>query len=54
MIPKPDGGERPLGIPTIRDRVVQQAAKLVVEPISEADFEPNAYGTGPSEGRWTR
>jgi hypothetical protein len=44
MIPKPDGGERPLGIPTIRDRVVQTAAKLVLEPIFEADFEDNAYG----------
>lgn len=44
MIPKPDGGERPLGIPTIRDRVVQTAAKLVLEPIFEADLEPNAYG----------
>src|ERR1035437_889519 len=43
-IPKPDGGERPLGIPTIRDRVVQTAAKLVLEPIFEADFEDNAYG----------
>jgi RNA-directed DNA polymerase len=43
-IPKPDGGERPLGIPTIRDRVVQTAAKLVLEPIFQADFEDNAYG----------
>jgi RNA-directed DNA polymerase len=50
MIPKPDGGERPLGIPTIRDRVVQQAVKLVVEPIFEADFEPNAYGYRPGRG----
>jgi len=47
MIPKPDGGERPLGIPTIRDRVAQTAAKLVLEPIFEADFEPNAYGYRP-------
>jgi RNA-directed DNA polymerase len=44
MIPKPGGGERPLGIPTIRDRVAQTAAKLVLEPIWEADLEPNAYG----------
>jgi RNA-directed DNA polymerase len=47
MIPKPGGGERPLGIPTIRDRVVQMALKLVVEPIFEADLEPAAYGYRP-------
>lgn len=47
MIPKPGGGERPLGIPTIRDRVVQTAAKLVLEPIFEADFDPSAYGYRP-------
>jgi RNA-directed DNA polymerase len=47
LIPKPGGGERPLGIPTIRDRVVQSAAKLVLEPIFEADLEPGAYGYRP-------
>jgi RNA-directed DNA polymerase len=47
MIPKPGGGERPLGIPTIRDRVVQTAVKLVLEPIFEADFEDSAYGYRP-------
>jgi RNA-directed DNA polymerase len=46
-IPKPGGGERPLGIPTVRDRVVQSAAKLVLEPIFEADLEGNAYGYRP-------
>ena len=50
MIPKPGGGERPLGIPPIRDRVVQTAAKLVLEPIFEADMEPNAYGYRPKRG----
>jgi RNA-directed DNA polymerase len=51
MIPKPDGGgERPLGIPTIRDRVVQTAAKLVLEPIFEADFEDSAFGYRPARG----
>src|SRR6266849_2781392 len=45
--PKPGGGERPLGIPTIRDRVAQTAAKLVLEPIWEAELEPHAYGYRP-------
>ena len=47
LIPKPNGGERPLGIPTIRDRVVQTAVKLVIEPIFEADLEPNTHGYRP-------
>ena len=47
MIPKPGGGERPLGIPTIRDRVVQTAARLVLEPIFEADLDASAYGYRP-------
>jgi RNA-directed DNA polymerase len=46
-IPKPDGGERPLGIPTIRDGVAQQAAKIVLEPIFEADFLPCSFGFRP-------
>src|SRR3954453_13282355 len=45
MIPKPGGGERPLGIPTIRDRGIKTAAKIVLEPVFEADFEDSAYGT---------
>jgi RNA-directed DNA polymerase len=47
MIPKRGGGERPLGIPTIRDRVAQTAVKIVIEPIFEADFEDSAYGYRP-------
>ncbi|MFI5091719.1 MAG: reverse transcriptase domain-containing protein, partial [Terriglobales bacterium] len=50
MIPKPGGGERPLGIPTIRDRVAQTAAKLVLEPVFEADLEPAAFGYRPKRG----
>lgn len=46
-IPKPDGGSRPLGIPTVRDRIAQQAARLVLEPIFEADFLPCSFGFRP-------
>jgi RNA-directed DNA polymerase len=46
-IPKSDGGKRPLGIPTIKDRVVQMAVKLVIEPIFEADFKDSSYGFRP-------
>jgi RNA-directed DNA polymerase len=46
-IPKPDGTKRPLGIPTVKDRVVQQATKLVLEPIFEADFLPCSFGFRP-------
>lgn len=46
-IPKPQGGKRPLGIPIVRDRVAQQAAKLVLEPIYEADFLSCSYGFRP-------
>jgi group II intron reverse transcriptase/maturase len=46
-IPKRDGRQRPLGIPTVRDRVVQAAAKIVLEPIFEADFRECSYGFRP-------
>ena len=49
MIPKPGGGERPLGIPTIRDRVVQTAVKLVIEPVLEADLSPYMFGYRPQK-----
>jgi RNA-directed DNA polymerase len=47
MIPKTDGSLRPLGIPTVRDRVAQMAVKLIIEPIFEADFSPHSYGYRP-------
>ena len=47
MIPKPDGSKRPLGIPTVKDRIVQMAAKIAIEPVFEADFRDCSYGFRP-------
>ena len=46
-IPKPDGRQRPLGMPTVRDRVVQQACTIVIEPLFEANFQDTSYGFRP-------
>lgn len=47
LIPKPDGTKRPLGIPVVKDRIIQMAVKIVIEPIFEADFQESSYGFRP-------
>jgi group II intron reverse transcriptase/maturase len=49
MIDKESGGKRPLGIPTVRDRIVQTVCKMILEPIFEADFEESSYGFRPGK-----
>ena len=47
LIPKPDGSQRPLGIPCVKDRIVQMATKIAIEPVFEADFNSCSYGFRP-------
>ena len=49
MIPKPDGSERPLGIPTVKDRIVQMATKIAIEPVFEADLKTAPMALDPKE-----
>ena len=53
-IPKGDGRTRPLGIPTVKDRIVQTAVKFALEPIFEARFRPTSYGFRPGRAAWVR
>src|SRR5712664_2194802 len=51
-IPKPDGRKRPLGMPTIRDRLVQESLRMILEPIWEADFSIHSYGFRPNRSTY--
>jgi retron-type reverse transcriptase len=50
LIPKPEGRQRPLGIPRVKDRVAQAAVRIVIEPLFEASFHPGSYGFRPKRG----